>query len=793
MLYSHPNIELQEHLLKTKSLISDFCKEINIPDNLVRVAELIGLTHDLGKSTLFFQNHLFGKSVNPTLSSHSLLSAIIALSLLETDLQDELKLPFYLAIRSHHSNLKSIPDMLPGTTKEIKGNDLEILQKQLKAIDRKEFSELLKKLGLSGELEIVNDIQKIRRLIFKLRRLRRKQSLKTYLTTNLFLGMLNDADIRAVIDMPANSERVEIPENIVDNFLLTLPKSEISPLRKEFYNTVIDNINNEGIIEKNIFSITAPTGIGKTLAGLSFALKLRDKIMKKENRLPRIIYVLPFTSIIDQTFDILFNFLKLHFQKDEINEILLRHHFKSDSASNLIPDKLNEINLLKSKNEEIVKLYEQAFNRVETWDGEIIVTTFWRYFETLFTNKRAEMRRLHRLLGSIVIMDEIQNVPPRHWNILEEFMNIFSFFGAKFILMTATKPELFSNPFELTQEKTKKFFFSLSRTKLHINLNETEYTELQSWLLPIFKKHHDKNSFLIVLNTIRSAQDVFRELSEMRKQGTKELENFKLFFLSASLIPLEREKRIDDIKRLLKLKQKIILVSTQVIEAGVDLDFDIVLRDLAPLDSLIQVAGRCQRNVIRSNEGNVFVFNLTDKNRHLASYIYDPILRDSTRKILSTINSIEESRYYDIIAKYFHEINSRISPMLDEDFKLLNYDKISKFSLIRNNGKAEDIYTVPVFIETKESNESSLLIDKLKELEKCQNRYLRKIYFKQISSKIWIHVVNVKENVARKLGLPILPFLSSFLYLPKDHPGFEDIYKKETGFISSLEEIENVF
>ena len=205
--------------------------------------------------------------------------------------------------------------------------------------------------------------------------------LDLYFTTNLLLGMLVDADIRAVIGMEANEKRVEVPDDTVDRFLEKFPNtSPLNSLRREFYTLVIENIRRAD--SQKIFSLTAPTGIGKTLAGFSAALKLRNQIYQKTGRQPRIIYVLPFTSIIDQNYEVIKNVIE---NSGISNSILLKHHFRSsptiDGSKLDISDvwkSLEETKLFEQK--DVIKIYEQAHTKTETWDGEIIVTTFVRFY-----------------------------------------------------------------------------------------------------------------------------------------------------------------------------------------------------------------------------------------------------------------------------------------------------------------------------------------------------------------------------------------------------------------------------
>lgn len=782
-LESHPGILLEKHLLEVAKRISKFCSEIACEPLLKEAALLAALTHDLGKATKYFQDHLKGHKVNPSLSSHTSLSAVISVWNFGAHLPIELRLPLFIAVKSHHSNLLSPSNILA----ELQSHWCYLV-KQMNAIVPRQFLELVKDLGLNPPSfeKLLPDQLKFQ-IEFSFPAMDVKGP-STYLTTNLLLGMLVDADIRAVSEMAANEERCEIPDNIVDRYVEKLPKnSSIDSLREEFYTTVIGNIKKIALVDR-ILSITAPTGIGKTLAGFSAALRLRNMVLRETGRLPRIIYVLPFTSIIDQNFDVINKVIK---HAGLPKNILLKHHFRASRFKNISGLKaedvwklLEEESLLREPDaQKLIKRYEQAYTRVETWDGEIIVTTFVRFYETLFTNHRSEMRRLHRLAGSIVILDEVQNIPPKYWEATEKALKFLAEkWDTRFILMTATRPALLQNARELSEPRKQFFFSTLSRTKLHIESEPMPYTEVDRWLLP---KIESARSFMVVMNTIRSAQEVYDALK-------KELKDFSFYFLSASLIPVHREKRIREIRENIKNSNRVGLVATQVVEAGVDLDFDVVIRDLAPLDSIVQAAGRCNRNYRDKSGGKVFLVSLIDPEhdqRRLATYIYDGVLIQTTEEMFQVIDVLPEKDYLHLVEDYFRKLRIEGRKAQDRNLlvsvNVLRYEELGMFSLIE-----QKINQVPVFVEVNEKAEK--LIKKLQELEMMpiknyDDRIHRLSIFKLLAPDLWGYMVNVPVEVAADAGLTQLPYASSFLWLPRTHPNFDKIYHKDTGFVRKIE------
>ncbi len=756
------------------SRVSEFCKDFKFKDDICKAARVVALSHDLGKSTKYFQDHLSGRRVRPSLSSHALLSAVLSVWHFDKYFPPEMKLPVFMAIKSHHSNLKSPQNEVYPKF------EWQNLQRQAESIDRVQFINLVRSIGLkiNEKMGIIPSFEQFRVAFSWSPEVRNVKGMGTYFITNLLLGMLVDADIRAVIAMPANEERKEIPDDIVDRHLKTIHgNSPIDSLRQEFYRTVINNTQSFGLDDK-FLSLTAPTGIGKTLTGLSAAIRLRDMIHRQSGHIPRIIYVLPFTSVIDQNFNVIKEVIK---NRGLDERIVLKHHFRAGPIEGIPDQKIQDVwNLLREEDilkqrdsDKVLKIYEQAHTRVETWDGEIIVTTFVRFYETLFTNRRSEMRRLHRLAGSIVILDEVQNIPAEYWDVTEKALTFLAEkWDTRFILMTATRPALLENAKELTEPRKSFFFSKLSRTRLNIDPVLIPYNSIEQWLLP---RVESSKSFMVVMNTVRSAQEVYKEVKN-------KVTDFELYFLSASLIPVHREQRIRKIKEKLNKGHKIGLIATQVVEAGIDLDFDVVIRDLAPMDSIVQAAGRCNRNNRDDSQGNVFLVILRepDRERVLASYIYDPVLIDYTQKLILTKRRLEEKEYLGIIEDYFKRIReAKARAKLFDKIIALNYDAVANFSLIKQ------VAQVPVFVEFDKA--ASLLLKRLEELDEMkvkgyEERMYRRTIFKSLAPGIWGYVVNVPLNVVANLGLPQLPYASTFLLLPQSYPDFEKIYNGETGF-----------
>lgn len=324
-----------------------------------------------------------------------------------------------------------------------------------------------------------------------------------------------------------------------------------------------------------IFSMTIPTGGGKTLSSLAFALEHAIKHNKR-----RIIYAIPYTSIIDQTA----NTFRAVFSS--FDNLMVEHH------SNIEPDKEAD---------------ENHWSRLatENWDAPLVVTTTVQLFESLFAARTSRCRKLHNLVNSVIILDETQLLPVRLLDPIRRVIGLLSeHYGVTFVLSTATPTGLSeqTSPFgkKLLEglgsmeiiENPKPYYEKLKR--VHYELPADLSARLPDWesLVSELVQHE---SVLVVVNKRQDAQDLLTAMPE----GT--------LHLSALMCAAHRSKVIKEIRGRLKSNRPTRVVSTQLVEAGVDLDFPVVYRALAGLDSIIQSAGRCNREG-RLDSGRVVVF-----------------------------------------------------------------------------------------------------------------------------------------------------------------------------------------
>lgn len=445
----------------------------------------------------------------------------------------------------------------------------------------------------------------------------------------LILSYLVDADRRDTAEFMQNKiykrkKQEEIDELWVD-YQKKLNKkldsfntdTKIDMLRKQMSDYCFD-FAKEG---NGIYRLSIPTGGGKTLSSMRYALELA----KKENK-EHIIYVAPFLSVLEQNADEIKTILK-----DDEN--ILEHH------SNV---SIDENNIEELSRHELL---------ADDWSAPIIMTTTVQFSNTLFDGSMQSVRRLHQLTNAVIIIDEAQSIPIKCLNLFTTFMNFLSYCGNSTIVMcTATQPlfEKINRPL-LYNEKCKDMipnieFFSNEFKRVHIerpNQNKYNYESLAHFILDKM----DQN-ILIVLNTKGAVRGVYREIKKLVNDDVDVIQ------LTTYMCAQHRLDIINGMKQSL-LKRKTICISTQLIEAGVNISFQTVIRSISGLDSIIQTSGRCNRNG-ESIDGIVYMVDLEENTKVLGD-IHDTI--NATKSVLDKYQGDllmpdAINKYYDI---YYYE------------------------------------------------------------------------------------------------------------------------------------------
>jgi len=689
-LLSHPDRTLQTHLDNCFKVGAKVLEQKIISGELLPKKEIEQLFkqlvyfHDFGKSTDFFQHKIIeatkraasdfteenenyiedfdqNKQANvlklleddDRLGNHSLLGAYYQLTNSKRD--DEIEeLILFKIIQKHHGNLTNFHLSKESVDQfHLSENKLKRLETQLDHLPfnlyqnilpdefwaKKEDWEVVKKRFL--DVLLGNDAA---------RKLKKAKSLRYFFLQHYMYSLLLSADKGDV--KIKNKTIVEstyvFPQNIVDKFKEIefggKEKKPIDEVREAAYQDIAKNI--EAHKNENFFSITLPTGMGKTFSAYNAAILLQNLA----EGTPRIVYCLPFTSIIDQNVKVLSDIFDKNDQ--DTSRISKNHHLSS------LNSKFHKYEIDEQESEYLT----------DGWEHDFIVTTFVQLTDGIFSNKNKLLRKFHNVTDSIIILDEVQNIPPKYYEAIEcTFEKMAEYFDTKFLFVTATQPLMMpnTNVIELTDPtlaKTRAYFENLERIELDKSLlNDGVNEDIDDWI-ELFKQDIDRNSdksFLFILNTVASSQKVFNRLKEEYQAN-----DCKVYYLSSSVLPCFRKLIIEKIKN---EKGRKIVVSTQVVEAGVDIDLDVVYRDFAPLDSINQSAGRCNRNGI-NGKGTVKLFD-TGKSKA----IYDSTLRDITKNILADYpDVIQESELYELNQAYFRGVKKRIQDDNDTSVKIID-------------------------------------------------------------------------------------------------------------------------
>lgn len=332
--------------------------------------------------------------------------------------------------------------------------------------------------------------------------------------------------------------------------------------------------------ERGFFRLTVPTGGGKTLASLLFAL-----LHAEANGLERVIVAIPFTSIIEQTADTYRGIFG--------DENVLEHHSavldQDDHAQDAASARLRLA--------------------AENWDCPLVVTTNVQLFESLLSNKPSRCRKLHNIARSVVVLDEAQSLPPCHIQSTTEVLGwMVEYASASVVFCTATQPDYTGIP-DVPSQLVQAHEIVPDPNSLFDRLKRVEFVHQGTWTHEqAATRITTEAQVLAVFNTKADATKVFQEVGG------------DALYLSIWLCPDHRRKVLADVRERLKEGRPCRLISTQVVEAGVDVDFPLVLRAMAPLDSLVQAAGRCNRNGKLPELGRCEVFELAEGKSPMGAY-----------------------------------------------------------------------------------------------------------------------------------------------------------------------------
>ena len=643
---------LSEHIEGVAEHCAQFLEQAGLPE-LAPLGRLLAQLHDAGKAQPAFQRYILGESTAK--APHSAAGALLATSLLH-ELSEELqhkKQPrtsqlLAYAISGHHRGLYDYAE-LRNKLEEVDSKDR--CKKTAEALTnlRSEIQSWAKEYGASTE-------SSLRELAKKVGATEQAQAL-----IRLLFSCLVDADFldtEAFMDEERKERRQEatcrytslevLRDRLTKHMEGFSKEGAINEARSAFLNRCRAHGRT---CPKGYYSLFLPTGGGKTLSSMAWAL---ETALKHEAQ--RIIYVIPYTSIITQTAGI--------FREIFGEEHVLEHH--------------SDISFAGGEASQEAERYERTRLLAENWDAPIVVTTNVQFFESLFSHKVSRNRKVHSIANSVVVFDEVQMFPTEFLSpmlrLLDDLKHIY---GTQLLFCSATLPPFdkdHSSPFKKVNDyhqlsdaiqpivpEDLELFKVFDRVIYHLE-EKTYTTEV---LAQVLGQHA---SALCVVNSRRDAAQLYRALLETGKEAQE------VIHLSRNMCSAHLKERIAEIRQRLKEDIPTIVISTQLIEAGVDIDLPIVYRAMSGLDSIVQAGGRCNREGKRPVPGEVYVFSLSDggkavgaiaQGQHATRYLLDNTEAETYTSIPLELIEAYYRRYYSSVGSF--DTEHVIEKLYDED------------------------------------------------------------------------------------------------------------------------------
>lgn len=638
---------LRDHLARVGDLASELAAAAN--PYLEEAARWTGLLHDLGKYREAFQEYLVGNREGGVDTHHAVYGAAFAF--------DRTWLGPAFAIAGHHAGLHDCDDL-----------QSFVSDPKYKTTDR--VAELIERF--EAEVRAVAD--SINEPAFVI-----KHNLKAEFYIRMLFSALVDADFldtefhyKCAPRAPQKLRAAELLNRLVAEKQAKPQDSELNELRNEIFEQCLAAAERE----QGFFSLTVPTGGGKTLSSMAFALRHAER-----HNLRRVIVVIPYLSIIEQ------NAAEYRRIFDPENRgIVIEHHSAVAPRESRAEDATEP------------RLRSPLEYAAENWDAPIIVTTSVQFLESLFANRPSRCRKLHNIARSIVILDEVQTLPSHLLNpVLNVFRELRESYGVSFVFSTATQPAFRKTAFlvegfnagevsEITSN-TDDAFSKLRRVRFRL----PEKGESVDWH-SLAERIASHRQALAVVNVRRHAFELWNRLRELIVD-----ERDTVFHLSSAMCA---EHRLDvlgaihnphegSIRHRLSNGEPCRVVSTQLVEAGVDFDFPVVYRAIGPLDSIVQAAGRCNREgKLRDCAGNpmlgeVFVFR--PEEHSLPRGVYRAAT-DITATLLERTDAERLATDHALFANYFSQLYQSVpldyerdrESSIQEDRENLRFRKVAR-------------------------------------------------------------------------------------------------------------------
>ena len=632
---------LDKHLKEVGEMAQGFADKFGAGD----LAYWIGLWHDLGKSNPEFQDYLAACQNNERHEKipHAIWGAFLAYQLLRHNTEGDRWKEIALTIAGHHGRIDQPGSMSQRLEELTQANHLifqhivkyakrlfslpkitlpELTRTQRELFIRMVFSTLVDADHLNTEKHF-NETQYI---------LRQKRQR---------IGHLRDRFIVNQLELMRSVDSVSV----------------VNRVRKEVY----ELCDKAAAGKRGIYRMTVPTGGGKTRSGLAFALR-----HAVENKMDRIIFAIPYTSIIDQT--------AIEYKKILGAEAVLEHH--------------SQVSIPADESQNAANLALRL--AIENWETPLIVTTTVQLFESLFSNKPGKVRKLHNISRSVIVIDEVQTLPSELLTpTLDVLRDLVERYGVSVVLCTATQPVFeesqYLKPFQglevheiVPKEEYQALFRKLERVKYY---REKEPISWQALANELSKE----NQVMVVLNTRKDALSLIDSLSDDKKD---------VFHLSTLLCGIHRKLILREVKRRLKIGLPVCLISTQVIEAGVDIDFPVVYRAIGPLDRIVQAAGRCNREgkLPQDQPGRVIIFEPSEGRAPKGPYKTGI---EKAKLLLMPPCDIAELHNPELYRIYFEKLFADVDT---DKKKIQSHREVLDYPIVDSEYRLIEQNTVPVLI-----------------------------------------------------------------------------------------------
>ncbi|ACV11627.1 putative helicase [Halorhabdus utahensis DSM 12940] len=713
--YSHPpeggreGVALEVHLADVADRVAHV-----VPDDattptdgsLRSVVETLAWVHDFGKATTYFQEYLLEDSEAdpPMLRHHAPIGSFAAYHALDTQGFDtETCLAGFVAVAKHHGRLPNVAEYVVDRTHRRDGDSRQNSVEKRQTVVLKQIGDIHDTVpdlaetvfenatGGSGGWESFVRSYQSGSLLSEIEETVGTQTagrgvdpdalssscygLVLQCWSALVLadktsaaGAANESETYAPSQpgFETISDYIEDLEAGVDADKAGTKTERLNYHRSDARKNVLDNVASFAESGGGVATLTLPTGMGKTLTGLSAAFALRDALGGN-----RVVYGLPFTSIIDQVVDE----IQEIYETDTAGRLLTAHHHLSETTIRDTDDQSADD---ADRNDDVAGMLG------ESWRAGVTVTTFVQLFESLAGPQNRQSMKLPALRDAVVVLDEPQSLPLDWWKLVPRLVDVLTEqYNATVIAMTATQPRLFEDEFELVDDPDR-YFEVVRRVSYELDDSTERYIESQSEPKSYAAAANELRAAvesgqttLAVCNTIDSARELTEQVGdgsfvdvgrlyddELQEAGSADdvdpvelakrvaaTDDNALLHLSTRLRPADRLTLIETAKALTERGHPTLAISTQLVEAGVDISFDRVFRDLAPIDSIVQAAGRCNRSFERE-QGVVTVWWLDvpdEQSKTPAEAVYNrgttllPTVADTLRQIRDESGSLSET------------------------------------------------------------------------------------------------------------------------------------------------------